>query len=266
MFFQPFIICYNIPSFLMPAIPLAIFYILVQVGTLSTPLHDRCCVYIHQSYHPRTIHSPVFLSILTISLTVLTIPHTILTIYVPFSSFHAPFLQSTYYCHHFTYHYFNPHTILAIIHTILTNHVSPFHASFLQPAYHFHNYYIQLALFSITCTILQSIHHFHHSPHYYYNLLTIFIIPCIILTIHLSFSPIPAPFLTIHLSFSPVPALFLHYTYHFHYSCTILAIHLSFSPSYTPFLPFCWAAVSSMHSCCLALCKACSLSQCMGDQ
>ena len=169
-----------------------------RTGTLSTPLRDRCCVYIHQSFYPFSPFHSLFLPSMHLSynpFTIFTIPHTILTIYIPFSSFHAPFLQSTYYCHHFTYHYFNPHTILAVIHTILTNHFSPFHVSFLQPAYHFHNYYIQLAIFSITCTILQSIHHFHHSPHYYYNLLTIFIIPCIILTIHLSFSPSYTPFL-----------------------------------------------------------------------
>ena len=56
-----FVICFNIPTFLWPAFPLAAFYVLVQVQSHPT-LHDGCCVFtlgcffavLFKSYHPLT--------------------------------------------------------------------------------------------------------------------------------------------------------------------------------------------------------------------
>ena len=44
------VIIVNIPTFLAPAIPLALFYYLVQVCLVgSAPLHDGCCVRTHHA-------------------------------------------------------------------------------------------------------------------------------------------------------------------------------------------------------------------------
>ena len=86
-----FVICYNIPSFLVPAIPLAIFYILVQVlSGLAAQLHIACCVYINfyhplQSSYPFSPFHSLFLPSRCHIYSPLTIPHNILTIYLTFS-------------------------------------------------------------------------------------------------------------------------------------------------------------------------------------